>query len=142
MFKKKCNKNIKDVLLKPMSSDMAVRSLRLYGTKDSLINKCPDKSIRVLEEGENSEILGILMDSLPKTRKVLSQAYDNNDFENLYFEVHKLYGGLLYCSVPALKASVGSLKQKLVNKQYDDLTNSYVAMMSDLDELLRVTLNN
>ena len=55
----------------------------------------------------------MLIDEIPQTRDNLQQAFDNKDWAQLRELVHKLLGGLGYCDVPALRASVENLQNKL-----------------------------
>src|SRR5690606_35961493 len=68
-----------------------------------------------------TDMLKMLIASLPETRESLIGAFEKDDMKDLLEITHKLHGGCCYCGVPALRAASKSLEEKLHKQDYVDL---------------------
>lgn len=83
-----------------------------------------------------TDMLKMLIASLPETRESLKTAFDNNDMKNLLEITHKLHGGCCYCGVPALRAASKALEQKLHKQDYNDINSYLDKLLAEITVLL------
>lgn len=83
-----------------------------------------------------TDMLKMLIASLPETRESLRTAFDNNDMKNLLEITHKLHGGCCYCGVPALRAASKALEQKLHKQDYNDINSYLDKLLAEITVLL------
>ena len=56
----------------------------------------------------------MIINSLPTEQQLINSAFINNDLNQLYELIHKLYGGCCYIGLPKLKYIVKNLEQENV----------------------------
>ncbi len=83
-----------------------------------------------------TDMLKMLIASLPETRESLKTAFDNNNMKNLLEITHKLHGGCCYCGVPALRAASKALEQKLHKQDYNDINSYLDKLLAEITVLL------
>ncbi len=59
------------------------------------------------------ELLAMFADELPKLQSEMKKAYQQNNFQQLKDQAHKLHGACCYAGVPLLKQMVGQLESQL-----------------------------
>ena len=83
-------------------------------------------------------LLKMLVDELPATKKSLLAIYKQQDYEALHKEVHKLHGGCCYCGVPRLKTAAASLETALKNgnTESEKIAPLFEALTFEIDQVL------
>lgn len=84
-----------------------------------------------------TDMLRMLISSLPETQESLVSAFQKNDMAALLEITHKLHGGCCYCGVPALRAASKSLEEKLHKNDYADVRQLLDKLISEITVLLR-----
>ena len=123
------NAGMDDLLVKPVAIDLLLHTIHLWtcgnngqsqkgipsgaSQAPSSDKVSPYRDTLVDRSKLTRTLLDMLIDEIPQTRDNLQQAFDNKDWAQLRELVHKLLGGLGYCDVPALRASVENLQNKL-----------------------------
>ena len=82
------------------------------------------------------EMLNMLVKTLPEEDEKIKTAYESKDFDRLQFVVHKLHGGTSYCGVPRLKAAAKRLEGILKRKLIDQIGQNYVALRTEIRNVL------
>lgn len=84
-----------------------------------------------------TDMLKMLVASLPETHESLKSALAKNDMNELLEVTHKLHGGCCYCGVPALRAASKALEEKLHKQDYADLKQYTEKLTDEITALLR-----
>lgn len=81
------------------------------------MEKCVDISLCLtLSHGKPAlaaEILTLLLDELPLSRRDINLALDESRFADARDLIHKLHGACCYCGVPTLKAICKKMERQL-----------------------------
>jgi two-component system, OmpR family, aerobic respiration control sensor histidine kinase ArcB len=78
------------------------------------------------------ELLATLVEDLPQTKLDLQEAFNQKNWEQLKFWVHKLHGGTCYTPTPRLKSAALALEKDLSGKQ-KQLSKLYEALILEID---------
>lgn len=82
------------------------------------------------------EILTLLLDELPRSRREINLAFDESRFADARDQIHKLHGACCYCGVPELKAICKKIERQLnIELKTPDLADRHTFDHA-VDELL------
>lgn len=84
-----------------------------------------------------TEMLKMLISSLPDTVAHIQEALTNQDMSHLLEVTHKLHGGCCYCGVPALRNASKVLEKTLHQKVYQEVGALAEKLLSEVHILLR-----
>lgn len=116
-----------DYLTKPVNEKLLTKKVQEWLNKDkhnvsSNLNKYIDlaQSLALANNRQDlaNELLELLVTGLPKVAEDITNAYNNQNYENLYHHVHKLHGSCCYCGVPNLKQASANF-EAIIKKTTD-----------------------
>lgn len=100
-----------------------------------------DASARLVgnDEALAKQALSMLSKQLMDEKPKLESYYKGQDWEALSKHIHKLRGGMAYCSVPRASATFEDLQAALRNQPLDTtiISACYAAALRELDALLK-----
>lgn len=82
------------------------------------------------------ELLDKLLESLPKDKLQINEAYQNKNLELMRDRVHHLHGACCYCGVPQLKRSAYSLENAIATKTLEIIKPRLAALNRAIDEVI------
>lgn len=86
--------------------------------------------------GLASDMLTMLIATLPDVRKKISTHHEDELFNELQEVVHKLHGGCCYCGVPRLKAISEQVDKNLQKNNLENLDIDLQLLATEIDNLL------
>jgi len=88
------------------------------------------------------EIMNMLFEHLPEHKRIIDQAFKENDLPALLKEVHKLHGATCYCGTPRLKTTMEQFETALRSKQpANTLQDIYKTFCKEVDALMLARKN-
>lgn len=82
------------------------------------------------------ELLEILITELPKTKELINQAYEGENYSLLHQQIHKLHGATCYCGVPRLKEITASFETKLKKNEKQSMKKLIALLNKEIEQLL------
>jgi len=145
--KKQClESGIDQIYTKPLTEQDAKIIIKKFRTSvDENTEPSQDQKIIDLDAGAEivggdlesaREIIAILIDSLEDYEKSFQQSFQQKDYKQLQFDVHKLHGSSAYCGVPRLKAALSSLEGVLKSNKYDCVSDGFYHVMNEINLLI------
>lgn len=153
--KKECLKaGIQQILIKPLDEDKNAELLNTYirntqektrqKKKSHIIDLKLVKNKLGYSEETARKILGLLMVSLPETKKEIQKTYEQSDYKKLRSLAHKFLGGTKYCGIPALteeakrleEALIKNIEKKALNKVYKNFIDKIESLQSEYKEMI------
>ena len=71
-----------------------------------------------------------------------NKAFDNNDFEELHFQVHRLHSACSYCGVPKLKTIVDEIETQLKENEHSHVSELIPTLNDALDRVYEAYKTN
>ncbi len=71
------------------------------------------------------ELLRILIQTLPQELQQLTEIKNLGNYPELLKRIHKLHGGLCYCSTPRLRKAAANLESALKKNQLNELADLF-----------------
>lgn len=81
------------------------------------------------------DLLKIFFNKLPLEKSRLELAYRSNDPAILQQAAHKLFGALIFCNVPSLRALIGQLETVCFLREKEKIEACYQASIAKIDEV-------
>lgn len=140
------NAGLDDVLEKPVAVDELLHEIAYHVHSNELQTSFHPPVITTTNNKKNSSRLGLdknlfstmyemLLAELPKTKKILTEAYAEKDWITLRNEIHRFLGGMSYCDVPDLQILTIAF-QKSLKLQDGNLDDKFDAMLKKIDALI------
>ncbi len=140
-----------DVIAKPLTlkliQEISHKYLYKYTKTDTLLENHKKKNaqktidwqlgIEISGNKKNAlNMLQILTDDLPNEQTLMEAAIQQNDFKELQFIVHRLYGGICYCGAPSLKKAAAELENIIQSGDRNKILTSYSSLKNEINNLL------
>lgn len=85
------------------------------------------------------ELFSMLLKDLPKLKKQINDAYDNQNKKDFWDNTHKIHGATAYCGVPGLKNSAKNLEDAIKqNKSFPEMKAELMLLNVAIDKLLDI----
>ncbi|OPX56062.1 two-component system, NarL family, sensor histidine kinase BarA [Oceanospirillum multiglobuliferum] len=81
------------------------------------------------------EMLKMLVESIPETRRALEKAFNSGDLEEMVHAVHHLHGATRYCGVPRLALTTETLETQLKMNKLLVAEDTLATLYQELDRL-------
>jgi two-component system, NarL family, sensor histidine kinase BarA len=85
------------------------------------------------------ELLRILIQTLPQELQQLTEIKNLENYPELLKRIHKLHGGLCYCSTPRLRKAAANLESALKRNQLDELTDLFNHLINEASLVIQTT---
>lgn len=120
-----------DILIKPIQENELEHLLRQLGlcAPASAIYSQQEKTIK-------TQLTQALINELDKTLFEIKNAWEQDDLAQLLTLVHQLHGGVSYCDLPLLKASVNHLETLLKNGPSQTLPTAMRDLCTQIEVLI------
>ena len=86
-----------------------------------IIDKVLEKKLAGNTHDTITDILPLLIDSLPKELADIKRSYDEKQYDRMLYAVHRLHGAVCYSPTPRLKLVLSHLETRLKNNIIDEL---------------------
>lgn len=84
-----------------------------------------------------TEILAMLIDSLPQEQQDIQTCFEQKDYANLLEHVHRLHGGTRYTGTPKLQIAAKELEESIKKRNYEQLNQHMNTLLQEIDAVLR-----
>ena len=102
-------------------------------TSKSLHDKLPPDSAR---HSFSNELFAELLTELPEFQQKISQAYEDDDLQDLRNNIHQLLGAVVYCDVPELESALRAFHRALTTTSRNDITACYLRASNTINSTL------
>lgn len=82
------------------------------------------------------EILALFMHNLPKDMTAINQSCQDENYQEMRKQLHKLHGALCYCGLPRLKTLVMEMELDLKNNSTNDLPELMETLNTEVNLLI------
>jgi two-component system, NarL family, sensor histidine kinase BarA len=82
------------------------------------------------------EILEMLVQTLPREVAAINQSWQDENYEQMSKQVHKLHGALCYCGLPRLKTLIAAIENDLKTNVINNLPHLLQSLNEETKQLL------
>lgn len=89
-------------------------------------------------EALSTQLSGMLLDQLPEFEQAFTDAYVQQNWQELGKQVHKLRGGLCYLSAPKLNFLLKNLEEQIINNNSENTQTLYLLAIKSMARLKEI----